>query len=152
MDDILAGLMSRSMDDIADLPTYAAPPKGIYRLRVRKSESDKIDLDEKRKQVPAWQMEYEIVEVMKLDDETKAGEVKVGQIFQETYLFLEKPELTLGAMKLAFSKLAVEMGEGNLVELCQKLPEMEVVGYVNNRQDKSKEKTFARCENLELAK
>lgn len=152
MSDILEALMSRSMNDIADLPTYSAPPEGTYRLKITKSEGGTIDIDEKRKNVPSWQMEYCILEVLELADETKREEVKEGtHIFQQSYMFMEDHEKTLGAMKAAFSNLAVEMNCDDMSQLVKQLKDMEVVGIVEVRKNKQG-RTFAHVKNLQLAK
>lgn len=79
-------LLDQEIMQIEDAPEFKTPPKGKYVLNL-KSVERKEDLGEKKRS--AISFNYEIKEILELDDASQTAEVKVGDKFSETY-FLPK--------------------------------------------------------------
>lgn len=68
-------LLNATMDDIDSLPPLAIPPTGIYTLKVS---IERKEVNEKDALVTS----FAVIGVTEVADETEAGEVVVGQQFQ----------------------------------------------------------------------
>lgn len=68
-------LLDATMDDLDGLPPLAVPPTGIYTLAVTVERKNQQDKD-------ALVTAIKVIGITEVSDESEAGEVVVGQLFQ----------------------------------------------------------------------
>jgi len=144
----LAQVLERSLDEIADLPVYAAPPPGVYKLIIGTPEQK--DINGKT----AIQVEYTVAETIQLNDEGDLERAaKAGDKFSEAFWFndAEKIEQTLSVLKAKFGGLGVPFGTNNLREIMEKMGGSLVQCVITNRADKNdKSKVYASVRDVVL--
>lgn len=148
----LAGVLARDLNDIADLPTYIAPPPGVYKLIIEECEPKEIN--EKTTIVVA----YIVVECSALADPkdevdaAKLGTIKMGLDKMSEAFFFDKPEnieTTLSVLKAKFGGLGEALGTTNLLEIMSKMKGMQIQAQITNRVDKNdKSKIYASTKNI----
>lgn len=148
----LAGVLTRDLGEIEDLPTYVAPPPGQYKLIIEACEPKEIN--DKTTVVT----EYVIVECIALadpqdeSDNNKLKEIKFGKDkMSEAFFFdkADKVETTLSVLKAKYGGLGQALGTTNLLEIMQKMVGMQVSAQVTNRVDKDdKSKIYAGTKNM----
>lgn len=139
---ILSQMLSMSLDDIPDLPTYKAPPPGVYKLIIKKIAEK--DIGGKT----ALEVQYTVSDIIELADANTPEEDKVapGGEFSEAFWFNdpEKIEMTLSVLKAKFGGLSEVLGTDNLLEILDKAEGMQVKAIITNRTDKNdKTKVYA---------
>ena len=139
---ILGQMLAMSLDDIPDLPTYKAPPPGVYKLIIK--EIGEKDINGKT----ALEVKYVVVDIVELNDSETPEEDKVapGGEFSEAFWFNdpEKIEMTLSVLKAKFGGMAEACGTTNLLEILEKVEGMQVEAIITNRTDKQdKTKVYA---------
>jgi hypothetical protein len=142
----LAGVVSRDINDIADLPDYVTPPPGVYTLIVKEIKQDEVGKDKDKKTV--LKVTYAVVNCLELNNPEQDTEhlPKEGDLFSEVFFFNdpEKVENTLGILKKKYQGMAEACGTTNLLEILQKLEGMQVKSVVTNRVDgNDKSKVYA---------
>lgn len=136
---LLAQVVARPLDAIADLPVFTCPPPGTYKLLIEKCEEKEIS------KKAALVVEYAIVETVELTDKSDAeGMAKPGDKFSEAFWFndAEKIEQTLSVLKAKFGGLATLYGTNNLLEILEKMPGTQVQAIITNRADKDDKTKF----------
>lgn len=142
----LASVLARDINDIADLPSYVAPPPGVYKLQIDKVEQKEI------KKKTTLVVEYVILGNLSLSDPTaedhqaRLAAIKEGDRMSEAFYF-DKPEnieQTLSVLKAKFGGLSQMLGTTNLLEIMTKLPEVKPViqAQITNRVDDSDSTRF----------
>lgn len=139
---LLAGMLSMSLDDIPDLPSYKAPPPGVYKLIIK--EIAEKDINGKT----ALEVKYVVSDIIELSEADTPEEDKVapGGEFSEAFWFNdpEKITMTLSVLKSKFGGLAEACGTVDLLEILTKAEGMQVQAIVTNRTDKNdKTKVYA---------
>lgn len=149
----LADVLARDINDIADLPSYEAPPPGVYKLQV-------ISVGQKEiKKKTAIVVEYEVVGNISLADPTDEGHIarlaaiKAGDRMSEAFYFNdpERIETTLSVLKAKFGGLAEVCGTTNLLQILQKMNEIKplIQAQVTNRPDENdKTRWYASTRNI----
>lgn len=132
----LAGVVARDLDDIPDLPEYAAPHPGVYKLLIAKVEQREIN------KKTALVVEYSVVDVLELNEQPDPNDPNVvpGNMFSEAFWFNDpdKIENTLSVLKKKFSGLAEACGTKNLLEILNKMEGMQIKALITNRMDSEK--------------
>jgi len=139
---LLAGMLAMSLDDIPDLPSYKAPPPGVYKLLIK--EIAQKDINGK----VALEVKYVVVDIVELAEPETPEEDKVapGGEFSEAFWFndAEKVEMTLSVLKAKFGGLSELLGTNNLLEILEKAEGLQVQAIITNRTDKNdKTKVYA---------
>jgi len=147
-------MLDQDLTEIADLPTYEVPPKGIYKLLVFKVEQKEVEVQNKDKQkiqAPVIQFDWKVVEPLELVNPEEAESIKPDTQFSESYFFHNDPEKTKAALKDSFKEVASSLGIKNLKQLVEQLQGLEVIGNVKHRVDKNdKEKIYAQVRDIRL--
>lgn len=149
----LAEVLARDINDIEDLPSYVAPPPGVYKLQIDKVEQKTI------KEKTVITVEYLIVGNVSLADPTaedhiaRLGAIKGGDKMSEAFYFdkADKIETTLSVLKAKFGGLAQMLGTTNLLQIMQKMQEVKplVQAQITNRvDDNDKTKFYASTKNM----
>lgn len=123
-------LMTASLDDLADLPTFEAPPNGSYRLTLS-VEAKKKD-DGKDVVVFSYTVD-ECVEQANVADKP----AEVGQKFTEQFQL--SSETGAGYFKRNAAILMPAIGATNFSEFFEKAKDLKVFGTVKCRTVESKE-------------
>lgn len=159
MSGILDNLLDQNISDIDDLPSYKVPPAGFYKLEITKAEQKEVKISGDRV-APTLQMEYKILEVVDLKDQSQATEInrdeggQPNQVFNEAYFFIpgQDTSKTVAAIKTAFKEVASGLGFTTMSELVNGLNGLTIFATVEHRKDKDdKEKVYARVGNVKLA-
>lgn len=79
----LESLLDADMDDLEGLPPMGTPPTGHYNLLLTMKTGDVNDKE-------AVIATYEVVSINEIKDEEEAGDVKVGQTFNENFILKKK--------------------------------------------------------------
>lgn len=147
----LASVLARDINDIADLPSFNAPPPGQYKLII--SDVAQKEIREKTTIV----VEYLVGECVALADPTaedhqaRLAAIKPGDKMSEAFYF-DKPEqieTTLSVLKAKFGALGASLGTTNLLDIMQKMKGMAVQCQITNRVDKDdKSKFYASTKNM----
>lgn len=87
----LAGLLAANLDDVADLPSFAVPPAGYYKLALTICVKKINDKD-------AVEFDYTVMEVLELADPSKTPPT-LGDKFNESFQITN--EIGLGKFKAA---------------------------------------------------
>src|SRR5690349_18407745 len=118
----LASVLARDINDIADLPSYVAPPPGVYKLQVDSVQQKEI------KDKTTIVVEYIVMECVALGDpnaedhKARLASIKPGQDkMSEAFYFdkADKIETTLSVLKAKFGGLSQLFGTTNLLEIMQ---------------------------------
>lgn len=140
----MEALLAASIDDIADLPSFKAPPTGNYQLKLKVE--PKIIANK-----PALEFSYEILEIRELAN-SEDTPPNVGDKCSEAY-FLN--EIGLGKLKQLVSGEAglwVSLGATNWAEFVAAANDIIVNGTLKRVPDKDdSEKFYTRAANLMLA-
>lgn len=139
---VLAEVLDRPLESIADMPTFETPPLGRYKLHVS---GEVKTLAEK----PAIAMQYTILEVKELKDEEdraffegKKGEQKFSQAFLIS-AEAEKTEYSLQAMKAQFGAVGTAMGIVGLKQLMETVcAGLIIEATMKHRKDKKDPTVF----------
>lgn len=140
----IENLMDASLDDIADLPAFIAPPKGHYKLLVEKFEQKTIN------DKPAVSMNLTVQGTLELANKSEAA-VKDGTKFN--LLYMMDNEFGQGAFKAVAKALAKGLGLNSprVVEILA-LTNISITAAVGQRPDKNdKEKIYSTIQNIEVA-
>lgn len=147
----LASVLARDINDIADLPSYVAPPPGTYKLHIEKVEQKEI------KDKTTIVVEYVIIENVALADPTAEDHkarllaIKPGDKMSEAFYFdkPEKIETTLSVLKAKYGGLGASLGTTNLMEIMSKMVGMTVAAQITNRvDDTDKSRFYASTKNI----
>ena len=144
---VLGEVMDRSLEDIADLPTYETPPIGRYKLHVDgKATTAKIKNEDR----PVLRLTYTIMEVKELkgaeaDSAFFEGKAPMSQKFSEQYMFggdADGNEMSLSSMKARFGKIAPKLGctslKSLMVKVCQGIIIEASIGHRADKVDREK--------------
>lgn len=151
---LLDGLLDQNLNTIADLPTYAVPPNGFYKLLVKKVEKKKITTKNGEEEI--LDIQYVVKEALELSDPAAeearpaAEKVKEGQEFNESFFFRNKPEMTLSALKTNFADVAATFNCQTLRETLDKLEGLEIAAQLKQRVDKESDRVFAQLRNIKV--
>jgi hypothetical protein len=125
-------LLAASMDDLEDLPPFGIPPSGHYNFTMS---FDIKEIGEDKRQIPV--VEYVIDAVNQLKDEDEAGDVAVGQKFQEAFFLAKKDgtknSMGIGKLKQRLAPFAERFGTTNIGELIQQVKQVAVSGELKRK-------------------
>lgn len=147
----LATVLARDLNDIADLPSYEAPPPGTYKLVIDSVGPKEI------KGKSTIVVEYVIGECVSLadpsaeDHKARLAAIKPGDKMSEAFYFdkQDKIETTLSVLKAKYGGLGEALGTTNLFEIMNKMKGMQVQAQVTNRvDDNDKTKFYAQTKNM----
>lgn len=138
----MESLFSASIDDLADLPAFEAPPPGSYILSVT--------LDVKRiSEKDAVEASFAVVETGELSDATNKP-VAPGTKFS-TAFFIEN-EFGLGNLKKFLVPFQEHFGAANIGALVGEIKDVTISGLITNRKDKNDpDKKYASVSNITVA-
>jgi len=139
-------LMSASLDDLADLPTFEAPPNGSYRLDLTVEAKKKDD----GKDVVVFKY---IVDACVEQANAAEQPAEIGQLFQEQFQISN--DVGAGFFKLNAAVLMPAIGASNFAEFFEKAKGLKVFGVVKQRKVESKEageppRIYASVSNLQV--
>jgi hypothetical protein len=149
----LASVLSRDLAEIEDLPSYVAPPPGVWKLQIKDVEQKEI------KNKTTITVSYNVLACVALGDPTaedhlaRVAAIKDGDIMSEAFYF-DKPdkiETTLSVMKDKFGGLSTVCGTTNLMGILEKMKELKpiVQCQITNRVDDSdKTRFYASTKNM----
>lgn len=139
----IENLMDASLDDVADLPPFIAPPKGHYALMLEKFEQKVVN------DKPAVSMNLVVVSTLELANKSEEA-VKDGTKFN--LLFMMDNEFGQGAFKAIAKPLAAGLGMGApKVSDILALTNISIKAAVGQRADKKdKDKVYSSIGNLEV--
>lgn len=141
-------LLDQDISTIADLPTFNPPPKGAYKLLIKKVEADRM-IEIEKVEYPAVSVQYSILQIVELANPEDASKVKVTDEFNETFLFMKDTEKTKSAIKTCFKGVGEKLGITNLMAIINKLEGMEVYALVTQRKDKKDpDRVYANVSNV----
>jgi hypothetical protein len=136
-------LFSASIDDLADLPAFEAPPPGAYLLRVSCDVKKINDKD-------AVEAAFTVVETVELEDPEHAKPVANGTKFSQAFLL--ENEFGVGNLKKFLSPFSQHFGASNIGALLQEIKEVEIAASIKNRKDKNDpEKVYASVTNITVS-
>lgn len=149
----LASVLARDMADIADLPSYVAPPPGTWKLQIDKVEQKEI------KDKTTITVTYVVMECVALadpnaeDHKARLAAIKTGDLMSEAFYFdkADKIETTLSVLKAKYGGLSTLFGTTNLLEIMTKMAEVKpiVQAQVTNRvDDNDKSRFYASTKNM----
>lgn len=150
----LAAVVSKNLDEIADLPNYIAPPPGIYKLLIESCAQQVIN------EKAVIKVDYVFLEVKSTNekpdemDEKLIAAVQWGKDKMSENFYFDKPdkiETTLGVLKKKFGGFGAQLGTTNLLDILDKLAGLTVEAQVGRRvdsDDKSKFYPYTRVLNL----
>lgn len=151
----LGSVLSRDLATIEDLPSYIAPPPGVYKLLVKSCGPKEIN------NKSAVQIEYMLLECIALNEpentQHKEELVKVKfskDLVGETFWFNQpdKLETTLSFMKKQFASLGETLGKTDLLSILDAIPNMTVKATISQRVDENdKTKVYPQIRNLVAA-
>ena len=123
----LAGLLAANLDDVADLPTFAVPPAGYYKLALT------IDV-KKINEKDAVEFSYVVMEVLELADASKTPPV-IGDKFNEAFQITN--EIGLGKFKAAAAPVMAALGTSSFADILGgQVQGMEVFATLKRRVHK----------------
>ena len=140
----LDDLFSASLDDIADLPAFEAPPPGAYVLTV-KTEVKEIN------NKPAVAANFTVVETVELKD-PEAKPVVPGTQF--SIAFILGSNIAEGKLKLLLAPFAEHFGTSKVGELVRDhlAEEVTIAATITNRKDKEDpDRVYADVKNIVVA-
>ncbi len=114
-------------DAIPDLPAFAVPPAGHYKLKL-------TILSKTINAKQAVEFGYEVVEILEQADPTEAP-AKIGDKFSCAY-FLDN-EFSLGKLKADIAPLQAFCGQKQLAAVAEQCQGLSVYGVVKVRRDKN---------------
>jgi len=148
----LGSVLARDLASIEDLPSYIAPPPGVYKLLVKNCGPKEIN------NKSAVVVEYVVLECVALhepentEDIGDLAKVKFGKdMVGETFWFNQpdKLETTLSFMKKQFAGLGETLGKTDLLSILDAIPNMTVKATLSQRVDENdKTKIYPQIRNL----
>lgn len=133
-------ILDKSLDDIADLPSFEVPQNGTYSLKVSTEVKKVADKD-------SVEAKYEVMELVQADD-PNAPITVAGTKFSTVY-FLDN-EYGVGNLKKFLVPFGEHFGTQNLRELVtEKVKDVIITATVKRRADKDdKDKFYADVKNI----
>jgi len=136
-------LMTSSLDDLADLPTFEAPPNGSYRLDLSVEAKKK---DDGKDVIVFTYLVDACVEQANAADKP----AEVGQKFTEQFQLAN--ETGAGFFKRAAAVLMPAIGASTFPEFFEKAKNLKVFGVVKQRKvtKDGEDRIYASVENLQV--
>lgn len=140
----LDDLLDASMDDLEGLPPIGVPPTGHYNFFVDAKTGEVAEKD-------AVILTWEVAGVNEVKEESEAGEVKVGQTFNENFILKTKkgePNTTsIGALKARLEPFAIHYNidpsaRGAIRESISKMQRVMVAATVRRVPQKDNPEMF----------
>lgn len=131
-------LLNATMDDLDGLPPLAIPPTGLYTLQVSISREVQNEKD-------ALVTKFKVIGISEVADESEAGEVVVGQLFQNgTYTKTKDGkvnEFGIAAFKDSLVPYAKhffgdQFGSVSVAQIIEKVNELIIAAKVIRKQRK----------------
>lgn len=131
-------LLNATMDDLDGLPPLAIPPTGLYTLQVSISREVQNEKD-------ALVTKFKVIGISEVADESEAGEVVVGQLFQNgTYTKTKDGkvnEFGIAAFKDSLVPYAKhffgdQFGSVSVAQIIEKVNELTIAAKVVRKQRK----------------
>jgi hypothetical protein len=140
--------LDSSLDDIADLPGFATPPTGVYKVLLAKGMEQKVVADH-----PAIDMPMTIQEVLEVKPEAlNPGEElpKIGDI--ASTVFMLDNDTGKGKLKEVLKPISAAVGETTVRAILEKTKGLELIVVMKRIQDKKdKDKYYSNIVKLEVA-
>lgn len=136
-------LFSASIDDLADLPAFEAPPPGSYVLSVS------MEVKEVNKK-SAVEASLTVIETVELSDPASDTAVVDGTKFSQ--LFMIDNEFGVGNLKKFLQPFQAHFGAPNIGVLVSEIKDVTISALIKNRKDKNDpEKVYASVSNITIA-